>query len=186
METISVKYERHRNCLKTGDIILCKNPKWIGRQITSLDDGAYYTHSLVVFWQSGRLFTFDSTETGVHPELASIKMKQYSDFCVVRPQKNETEISSALEKLFQYSEKGIKYDFAQILKIAIYQKTGINIFKKNNPTRDICSELAWYYTQYFPLPCYEKERLTRPFFTPNDFIRYADENDTTILFNNFL
>ena len=181
METIDNKYNTFRNSIEDGDIILCKNNGWIGKQISKFDN-AYFTHSLVSFWKSERLFIFDSTEAGVHPELASVRMRRYSDFCIVRPDRSYKEREAALNKLFAYSEKGIKYDFRLIAQIALYQKTGINTFKKNNPYRDICSELSWIYTKFFPLNCYDKDRIERPFFTPEDFLRFAEEKDVYTLF----
>ncbi|KKQ95370.1 MAG: hypothetical protein UT21_C0006G0042 [Candidatus Woesebacteria bacterium GW2011_GWA1_39_11b] len=175
------KYEEYRKAAQDGDIVLCRNTSWIGRQISKIDN-AYYTHSLVIFWKAGRLFIFDATETGAHPELASIRMERYEDFCVVQPCRNAIEKERALEQLFIFSEPGIKYNFAAIVKIAAYEKLGLNIFKKPFPNREICSELSLKYCNGYPLKCYSEGRFSRPFFTPQDFIRYASQEDVIILF----
>ena len=182
--TLEEKYNEYRKVAQDGDILLCRSEKFVGKSICKITK-SYYSHSLVVFWKAGRLFIFDAQADGIKPKLASDRiLSLYTDFCVIRMY-NFAE--NHLTEFFEQSEKGIKYDFKQIGKIALYElsKGKINLFPTKvdeNDGRAICSEESWVLTKIVKVMCYDKSLWKTPFFLPQYFYDMADKKEVAILF----
>jgi hypothetical protein len=172
------KYDLNRDQIKNGDLVLFRGKSQLSRQIQMYDD-AYYNHVGLVIESNGRLLVIDSNARGVNPELLSVRIDEYIDFCIIRPQAwTDTQITAAVSSALERAEKHIKYDFFLLLQIALYRKSGIRI-NLNTKNRDICSEFGRRYIQYFTNPkstCFERPNLPTEFITPWDFIVYADKN----------
>jgi len=172
------KYLTHREEIKSGDVIIFRSKKWLGRIIQWIDN-SYYNHAGIAFWSNDILFIVDSNENGVRPEFMSIRMSKYVDFCALRPRKfNNKRIKKAINKSLRRGNSIIKYDFFLALKILFIKKLNINFKGFYSPNRDICSEFVRYYLDNFS-DCYSS--LTMP--TPQDLIRYANKDKIEILFN---
>ena len=197
MHIIRKYEEKYRQMAQDGDILLCRNNRWLGRKIQKYDYDdlpykkrlpAYYTHSLRIFKKFDRIFIIDAIENGVHPEFASIRMKRYTDFCVLRFIKTPEEINKAMAISATREEMGIKYDFKQIFKIYLYAEWNINTYKQlaDDTKKDIYSEDTWYYSNVLGIKCYEKANWKRPFFTPQDFLRLRNQAEVQVLLNDVI
>lgn len=165
-------YNKHREDLRDGDIILCHSQKFIARAIRHVDN-CYYHHSGIVFRKHGRVFVMDAhPDKGVHPGYLShrIMQKQWDEIAVIRPKINKKRIEQAMDQAFSRAHEYVPYDFKAILNILMYQKTG-GWFGEVDPERDICSEFTQYYGIYLGVEDYFPRNLERPFFTPEDHLR---------------
>jgi hypothetical protein len=178
MTQCEIKYANRRAEIKHGDIILFRGSSILARLIMYFDN-AYYTHVGVVFEMGGRKFIIDSNSKGVHPDFLSDRIREYKDFCIIRPNLI-VKIYDAITQAMNRGEIGTKYDFALLLRIAIVRKTGINITGLGSSGRDICSEFARFYSSFIADTPYAK--LDN--ITPQDFVRHVnDDSNFSIMFN---
>ena len=198
MTELENKYHELRKYAEDKDalIILCRSEGYIGRKICKITD-SYYSHSLILYWceieEEMRLCIFEAQPDGAKPKFASDRILEfYTDICSVNILDSKLNIGYDLNKYLTDSEKGIKYDFGQIAKIAVYEWTNgkINLFKRNPLDTDdnkvICSELSWIFANNIGVKCYTKDKWIKPFFLPQHFITLANENDVEIKFYNKL
>ncbi len=176
---IQDKYATARPYITNGTPICFHSDKILGKLIQYFD-GAYYNHVGIAWIANGRLFILDSNSPGVEPQFLSTRMNDYSDFCIL-PLKNSPElIQSKLDLIMDKSQLGIKYNYLRLLQIAIYKKLNWDIKKLDGGNnRAICSQFVQQYTNLFPINCYSKCML----MTPQDFVRFADPSEVTVLFN---
>lgn len=175
---IQEKYTNARPHIKNGSIILFRGDKLIAKLIQYFD-GAYYNHIGIVFESEGHLMIIDSNREGVKPDFLSERIRKYSDFCLLPPQRSDEEINKAMDKAFDRGDEGTKYDFFLLPRIAIIKKLKIDITGLGSEKRDICSEFVRYYTDSLNINCYKNISL----ITPQDFIRYRDNQEVSLLFN---
>jgi hypothetical protein len=175
--TALAKYHHLRSQIKAGDIVLFRSNKLIPSRCIQWLDKAYYNHAGIVFEAEGRLFILDSNAPGVHPDFLSLRLKEYADFCIIRPLFNEEKVHQSLQQTFKKADKGIRYDYGLLVQIALYRLSGTkeNFHSKNH---FICSEFVRKYTNYLqPAPnCYTKPAMPTTFITPWDLLIYADKN----------
>lgn len=179
---IHEKYDRVRQTIKNGDVILFRGNSLLSKAIRWCDK-SYYTHIGLVFEKCGRLFVLDSNDKGARPDFLSLRINEYVDFFIISPKYSEREINDAITKLMEKSEQGIKYDFKLLLRIALYRK-----FKKDgrfakdtNDSRDICSEFVRRYLKLLGITAYNS--LETEWITPQDILRYYDRNTMELKFN---
>jgi hypothetical protein len=149
-------YNKHREDLRDGDIILCHSKKFIAKAI-----------------RHGRVFVMDAhPDKGVHPGFLSHRMafKQWDDIAVLRPKINKKRIEQSMNQAFSRAHDYIPYDMKGVFQILMYQKLGMWA-GTDHPGKDICSEFTQYYGIYLGIEEYFPRNLSRPFFTPQDHIR---------------
>ncbi len=175
---IQEKYAKARPQIKNGSLIAFRGDQVLAKLIQYFDD-AYYNHIGIVFESEGHLMIIDSNRQGVKPDFLSERIRKYSDFCVLPPQRSEEEINNALGKAFERGDEGDKYDFLLLPRIAIVKKLNIDITGLGSQKRDICSEFVRFYTDSLNINCYKNI----PLITPQDFIRYRNNQEVSLLFN---
>lgn len=179
MKAISIeeKYNMVRSFLRNGDIILFHGTKLLAKTIQYLDN-CYYNHIGIIVESNGRLLIIDSNAGGVDPDFLSHRIKEYSDFCIIKPIAWSQEIiDNAVSSVIEKAETLIKYDFKLLFRIALYRKFGKEVVK-NNQDKDVCSEFVRRYLRFYSpvAACYESPKLPYEFITPFDYLLYADEN----------
>lgn len=178
------KYQIYRGNVLPGDIILVRSNRPLAKAIQKIDD-AYYTHAMVVFGIAGRKLIVDATGEGDKPNFLSYKMKEYDDFCIIRINDlSYAQVKEGIGVIMRRAETSKGYDRSLMIRIAIQKKFGIDLTGLGDPNRDICSMFARKVTAYHHVYCYSPENLKSPWITPQDFIRFADPSEVTILLHN--
>jgi len=191
---IKLKYDRYRLDAVDGDIILWKGNGLISNLIRKFDNfyinddnikiknKAYYTHISFVHWHRDRLENCDAWTNGITNVPMSHRIKQYKDFCVLRPT-NSSKIEYGIFKGLGDWESEIKYDYLKLLRLTIIKKFGIDITGLTNNSKQICSSFIQKYSENIGLNSYKFRKL----LTPQDFIRFVNHgiynNEIEILFN---
>ena len=184
LKPIEKKYREVRSYINNGDIVLFHGKKLLAKTIQYFDD-AYYNHTAIVSQDfNGRLWVVDSNANGVDGGLLSHRLKKYTDFAVIRPiGYTQGNIDLSLKLLLGEVDKGIRYDFSLLPRIAIYRKLGWDIKKLGRGNKDICSEFTGRrYMKYFRGNPYTKELTNQEWLTPEDHIRYISPK-FKLLFN---
>lgn len=180
---VEEKYRHYRNVAKDGDILVFRGTSLLARLIRFFDDGAYYNHTGVVYWNRGRLEMIDAWYGGVEKVPASKRVRQYrkGDFCVIRPSSlfSPGYVDDGLMEINKRWQAETKYHYLMLLRIALIKKTGIDLTRLSKRTRTICSFLTRDYTNEVGIECYKYLHL----ITPHDFVRHADEDEVKILFH---
>ena len=185
------KYNRIRNEIKNGDIILFRGSSLLSRTIQWGDsiDGkkAYYNHAGIAIKLGSRLLVVDSNAPGIHLDFLSIRMAEYIDFCVVRINNgfSQLEIDSCLNRVLDRVESSqIKYEFSLLPKIAISRKFGIRLKFNDKENRDICSMFCnqRFLSQCAGIKCMRDTLSKYDYLTPQDTLRYAD-GELKVLFD---
>ena len=170
--TIEEKYKKLRGNIPDGAIILFKGKGLMPTLIGYFDD-AYWTHAGVAFWSNGRLMVLDSNARGVKPDFMSVRIGEYYDISVLSIRKNKSVIKWGMEYIFQEAEKGIKYDFLTLVRIAAKRKFAVDLKNLGSEDRDVCSEFARRLTMVCGVKCYSKAiRGLESFISPQDFVRF--------------
>lgn len=162
--------------IQWGDAIKDENRIWIK---------AYYNHCALIFKKGTRLFTIDSVANGVQPHFLSHLMKDYIDFCIVRPVGfSGTQIDDAVNKSIDKAEDGIKYDYWMLPRIGLYRRFGLNAKKLGSDNRDTCSEFTGkrYASECLGIKSYQEAVEKQNFITPEDHLRYLN-NQLTLMFH---
>jgi hypothetical protein len=168
----SEKYNKYRNIIKNGDIILFRGNRLLARLIQYFDS-AYYNHVGIAMECNGRLFIIDSNACGVEPEFLSTRMKKYTDFGILRINQSQNEINNDLTQVLIRAEDHIKYDFLLALRVAVARKIGYDFKNLGNSNKDICSEWVRRFTNQAQVKCY----ITDILITPQDFKRLQDPSE---------
>lgn len=167
---IKEKYDRLRPIMKQGDLIVFRGRKLLSKIIQESDSNAYYNHIGVVGEISGALFIIDSNGNGVHPERLSERVLGYSDFTIIRSDKDQHIIDEALKKILKkQDETVIKYDFINGTKALFNRWFKLNFKTRKVYNRDICSMfvLPFALELEMVLPLTDMNNL----FFPQDYIR---------------
>lgn len=168
------KYDELRSKIKNGDLILYRGSSFMSKAIQYFDD-AYYNHIGVV-WKLGdsdRLLTLDMWSGGLDLIPLSRRMEGYSDFCILRPKTTQKVIKSTIDSLIkEWESTNVRYDYWLLLRIALIKKTGIDVTGLGKNKNFVCSEFAQKYTNKLGFSTYNDIKL----ITPQDFIRYVDDN----------
>jgi hypothetical protein len=172
------KYNKYRNQIRHGDIILFRGNSLLSKTIQYFDN-AYYNHTEVALEVNSRLLCIGSNRSGVKPDFLSNKIAEYVDFCVLRLLVPDLHIALGLYKSIERGEIRTFYDFLLLPRIALVKKTGINISSLGSKDRDICSEFSRYYANAAGVDCYNNIEL----ITPQDFVRFANTDKVSLLFN---
>lgn len=172
------KYSLFRDKIETGDIILFRGKSILSKTIQFFDK-SYYNHIGIAYWSYGRLFIVDSNENGVRPDFMSYRMRDYVDFCVIRPKHIVMFKITCLEKCLELGENVARYDFLLLLRIACKKYFNIDLKRLGDKSRYICSEYVQYYTNHLGDEKYKNVQ----FPSPEDFIRNRDSNYFSLLFN---
>lgn len=190
---IQAKYKAFRDYVVARNlsafIVVFHGTGWLARTIQFFC-GSYFNHVGIgyVEYHNGhpRIYIIDSNENGLKPDFMSARISKYADFALIEQLVSVEVQSAALEVMFDRGEKGTKYDFLLLGKIAIEKAR--DKFRKwfgmeprdrvidNNPERDICSEAAKFYRSACGLDCSK-------ILTPHDFIRFYDKDREVISFN---
>jgi hypothetical protein len=178
-DVLPLKYVENRDVFKTGDLVLYRGTSFLAKGIQYFDN-AYYNHIGVVVkvdeWD--RVLTLDMWSQGLWFGPLSRRMAGYKDFCILRPCAMHGKVDEAIKSILQsWDGREIKYDTSLILRVAIIKKTGIDLTGLGAKSNFICSEFAQFYTHLLGLDVYDNINL----ITPQDFLRYKDENFTTLL-----
>ena len=175
------KYKAFRDRIQDGDIGLCWSRKLIAKGI-QLVDSAFYHHSFIAYRSYDRVMCMDSHPgKGTHPAYLShrIVQQKWDGFIILRPNIGQSRINNALCNSFRLAEAFIPYDLIDIARILKYELTGK--WTKSNTEKMICSEFTQYYCINLGFDNFRTENLDRPFFTPQDHIRYMEPGQFTIL-----
>jgi hypothetical protein len=167
---IKEKYDRLRPIMKQGDLIVFRGRKLLSKIIQESDSDAYYNHVGVVGEISGALFIIDSNGNGVHPERLSERVLGYSDFTIIRSDKDQNIIDGALRNILKkQDDTEIKYDFINGAKAVFNRWFRLNFKTKKVYNRDICSMfvLPFALELEMVLPLTDMNNL----FFPQDYIR---------------
>jgi hypothetical protein len=178
METKREHYNRIRNKITDGCLILIKKDQFISKAIRWFDNSEY-SHIGVIFEKAGRLFIIDSNPNGVHPELLSERIKICSGFTIIKPLCDEEIINEALDDLFKRAEIGIKYDFSNGFKEALNRKFKLKLHIIDRDEHDICSDWVKNIAIDQNMLIDKFNDLKEPF--PQDYIRYRNIKTTEIL-----
>ena len=173
------EYYNVRSEFKDGDMPLYRGSGFLAKSIQYFDK-AYYNHIGVIKWINGRLFTVEMWTEGIIFIPLSRRMKTYDDFCIARVKnKSQEEFLKAIDGLLEQVERDTNYDYFLLPRIAFYKKTNIDLVGMGKRNRFICSELAQSFTDSLNVKCYENVDL----ITPQDFLRYKDDNEVEILYD---
>lgn len=182
MTELEKKYQVYRRVAKDGDIILFRGTNITAKGIRYFDD-AYYTHTAVTYWNRQRLEVLDANAGGVqkHPMSKRIKKYKNGDFCVIRPKVSPGLIETGINHLNNRWYGLVRYHFFMLLRIAIIKKLKIDLTGiSKRKDRTICSFLSRDYANILGMKAYQNVNL----ITPQDFMRYANDHEVTILFHN--
>lgn len=173
------KYLDHRHDIKHGDIILCHGDGLLAKAI-QWTDNCYYNHVGLVIKYGDRLFTVDMWYSGILDGKLVIvplseRIRDYKNFCIIRPQYSDAQIKNGVEKALNYLDFEVRYDRLKLIKILLKKKLGmtVNIDKEG---KFICSEFVQKYTNYFS----DRYRYIKD-ITPADFIRSINNNYKVLL-----
>lgn len=124
MANIKAKYLRYRRVAKTGDTILVRSVKPLGRLI-SLCDGGYYTHVMSCEWVTRgteqRLEILESGLLGPDTGFLSKHILEYVDFFVLRPRRSEGIIKMGIDYAVNKAEIGMNYGY-KIGTVALFSR----------------------------------------------------------------
>jgi len=192
--TIAEKYKNVRSDINNGDIILFRGTHLLARIIhwgdAMKDEGgnwhnAYYNHCALVFKKGERLLTIDSVAKGVQPHFLSELMRDYVDFCIIRPTVfSGSQFDDAVNKAIDRAEQKIKYDFWMLPKIGLYRRFGWDNKDLGSADRDTCSEFTGgrYAANSLGITSYKEIIEKQGFITGEDHIRYIN-NQAKVLFD---
>jgi hypothetical protein len=175
METAIQKYERLRDQIVHGSIVLFGGTGILGTIIRWADDNASVNHSALVMKEGNRLLCLDANAEGVDPGFLSTRIAQYNSFRVLVPQGlNEKFLNHAVSKTIDRAEqKLIKYDFTLLPRILVNKKLGIEVKRMLPADRMICSVFTGlHYAQNLGALDYIRVAREQGYFTPEDHIRY--------------
>jgi hypothetical protein len=177
------KLQEYLKVAQNGDIMLCHSETFIAKAIRKIDK-CHYHHCEVIAIKDGIVHGI-----GSHPGQSRVQKleeraeeKQWDDFTILRPLEDELIIKKAVNDTIWRSAEFRKYDIPLVFGILIYQTTGIHIKSLGSSSADICSELEQRYLMSLGDKNYYPENIKRPFFTPEDVLRYADRNKYLTLF----
>ena len=173
------KYIDHRSEIKNGDLILYKGSSFMSKAIQYFDK-AYYNHIGVVWIpeKSGRLLTLDMWSGGLDCIPLSRRMSGYDDFCIMRPKASQLLTNETVKTVLgMWDGRDVKYDFGMLLRVVFSKKLGMDVTGLSKRTRFICSEFAQYYVHLLDISTYDNIDM----ITPQDFIRFIDENFELLL-----
>jgi len=188
------KYLSVRSEIQNGDITLFRGSGLLAKLIhwgDAIKDEngnwkkAYYNHCALIFKKGDRLLTIDSVADGVQPHFLSHLIKDYEDFCIVRPVGfSGQRIDEAVNKAIDKAEDGIKYDFFMLARIGIYRRFGFNTKNLGSTKRDTCSEFTGrrYGAECLGIDSYKGIVDKQCFITPQDHIRCLN-NQLSLLFD---
>ncbi len=180
------KYNKLRQELKTGDIVLFHRKSLLAN-IIQWADNSYYNHASIVYWLGDRLFTVDAWDNGTEIVPLSRRIKQYDDFCIVRKNNiTPQELRFACSNLISRIEKDEPYGWLELVRRLIWLK----VLNKNNKFSNIenwiakkrlpvCSDVAREFGVDLGIVSYKS--LILP--TPEDLKRHAQESETTVLWH---
>jgi len=173
------KYIDNRSMFKNGDLVVYRGSSFMSKAIQYFDK-AYYNHIGVVWTpeKSDRLLTLDMWSDGLACIPLSRRMSGYDDFCILRPKTTESNIEDSIKKILSYWDgTNVGYDYGLLLRFVIVKKTGIDLTGLSKKKNFICSEFAQYYTNLLGFKTYDEVDM----ITPQDFMRYIDENFEILL-----
>lgn len=183
------KYNKLRQQIKTGDIILYRRNKGILPNLIQWIDSAYYNHTGIAYWLGERLFTIDAWSNGTELVPMSRRMDTYDDFCLVRQKDvSISQMRVAISNLYNRIEKDEPYGYWGLILRLIHIKLKKKeyhrlaaIVKKIAGSRiyPVCSDVSCDCGIDEGNESYKKIELP----SPEDLIRYVDPNTTDILFN---
>lgn len=172
MSNILDKYKAARPILRTGDIILFRGTDLIDKAI-QMADKAYFNHIGIIWQAEERFLICDATGgRGVNIDFLSTRMKQETDFCVLRVMKPTFKIEWALQKALLLGDEGYGYNYLFILQIALKNLFGWDFKRLSNKNSFICSKFVQYYTDLLDI----EEYRNLPLATPQDYIRKIGPN----------
>lgn len=170
------QYYNFRNELKDGDILVYHGTKILGCNHLEQD---YYSHVGIVKWVNKRVFTFEIWNGEVLLYPLSKRMKNYSNFYIVRAKnKSEEEISNSLNFLFENVNNKSLITLSKKLFLLIYRLTGISMFGIDNYIKNISSQFVKKFTNHLSVNCYDLVNN----IMPKNFILNADEKEMETIF----
>lgn len=173
------EYYNIRNQIKNGDVILYKGKNIISKLIRFFDK-SYYDHCGIITTISGRFFTIDIINSSYYFVPLSRRMKQYEEFCILRSvNKNDEQISNAVNFVVDKFERDIKFDILFFLKTLFFKRTGVDLFRVERKNRIICSQLCQYFFSKLDISNYKTCNL----ISPQDFIRLINDDEVDLLFD---
>lgn len=168
------KYNKLRDEIKNGDLILYRGNSMLAKSIEYFDK-AYYNHIGVV-WRpedTNRVLTLDMWSNGLDCIPLSRRMAGYKDFCILRPKVSNDKTESAIRLVMDdWDGRDIKYNYMLLFRVALIKKTGIDLTGFGNKDRFICSQFVQRYCDLLGLKTYSMINL----ITPEDFRRFIDDN----------
>lgn len=173
------KYIANRDLFQTGDLVLYRGTSFLSKAIQYFDQ-AYYNHIGVVVKSTEleRNLTLDMWAEGLAFVPLSRRVAGYKDFCILRPKVEPNVTLSAIKEVVKgWDGHQVSYDKMLLLRVALIKKTGIDITGLGDKNKFICSEFAQYYSHLLGFSTYDSYDL----ITPQDFMRYIDENYTILL-----
>lgn len=183
MTAIQRKYKRLRPSIENGDIILVRGRSLLTR-IIEYADSSYYSHALVVFKVGSRLLAIQAMADGVVPFFMSTEIFANRDFCILKLNAPQNHINRAVGNVFNEAEKGIPYDYLELVKILLKKKFGINFKKMQDGRENICSVFAGITYASQIIDCYKEAYKKQGYLSPQDLIRFATPTDIKIIGNN--
>lgn len=175
---ITDKYEALRALITNGSVILFRGSSALSRTIQWADN-AYYNHSGLVFAVGERLMILDSNAQGVRPEFLSERIKQYVDFCIIKPIDFPMwTINEAVEKAINKdASRNFKYDFLLLPKVLVSKKIYLPInHSLINSRRTICSVFTgFHYAIEIGFEPWTTKCIEQGYFTPQDHLRYIND-----------
>lgn len=166
------KYKIHRKDLKTGMIFLAVAETVAAKAVNHTDD-SYVHHSGVIIEFMGRIMILDKqpNRDGLSFLSQRIREKKYTDFLVLEPQFPQEDVLRAVRNTMVRAESFIHYNKKILFAIWFYQKTGLWIGDIEEGD-DVCSFLTQYYAIEAGSIRLKQENVERPFFLPQDHLRY--------------
>jgi len=182
METIQQQYDRVRNQIKHGDLILFHGTSLLAKIIQNCDK-AFYNHIGVVIEIEGALFIVDSNASGVQADRLSWRIKKYtskSRFVIIRSVVSDATKLFYLKQLLKRSDdKWIKYDFSNGTKELLNRKFNFDLKIKDNETKDICSDYVSRYAQKIEVVYENFNKI--PIAFPQDYMRFRNLDKTILI-----
>ena len=165
------KYNANRHIIKSGHLILFHGTSILSK-IIERTDKSYASHIGIADIQADRIAIFDMWKGGLCHLPLSKQMEDYKDgdFYLIELNLTKEEIKKLLDFFWNKWQKGVKYDYATLLRIWAKKKTSIDIQWLGKKDEWICSEaimegLKFIGKNYIP--------IDQP--TPNDFDKYLSE-----------
>jgi hypothetical protein len=180
-ETIEQKYDRIRPLITNGCLGLVRGKSLIAKGIEWADK-AYFSHAFLIYAVGDRLLCIQAMADGVQPNFLSQEIFANVDFCILQPQFPQEHIDDCVNAAFTKAEKGIHYNYKQLLNILIQKKFGYDIQQLHDSVDNICSVFAaWTYGSLLPLKCYSQEVIKADYISPMDLIRFLDPSEIKII-----